>query len=576
MPSDAAILNDLAELLSKKAYCSTDTLACHNLNAYIRNRSDIHLAGDVGVEEFTWQLIVTIIDENPEVRDQRGKLVYRMAFYLLSYAEYDSDEEREATIRREIGVSIEDLFENPDFSEFKTDERNPKKQLGLRRILALLAGKFASADKGNIPKPQRYHLLNGHPESLLPDITERLLTDIRDLVLDVKFVEDVCSRIVAKRPRKNEVKPSKSIDSQSAKEESDPPDEEDDQSQDSEQAQLSSDEQPASDQLEPSRSTATDGKIVVESLPVSSEESHSVVRRTDSWRILWFGKSKGSTVLKRVLIILILGLFLLGCIFWSLKIWFFAPATVADQVAISNVTSESLFKAERFWVPANASLASLPIDEVNCGGPNIAGGMIDWLKKYGSLQDSTQEITVRNLSRADDLITISDVTAVGQAKEAATPGFFIDCPSTGVGAGGDIQWSYLKIRLADGAQAKISTTETSSYFSRVVGKGTSAGLNLSLGLDSYSDFRGRISAKLEQTGFQTSVVTLPSGAIGSDGILEWHGVPQAKFLAITPGPQGSGAFLCKYSDEINTSSESCTIEQIKQRLIASWGEGVVK
>lgn len=264
-----------------------------------------------------------------------------------------------------------------------------------------------------------------------------------------------------------------------------------------------------------------------------------------------------------------------GVIAWALVSSPWAQAQAADEISIQNVTTKPGFIAQRYWVPASASLDTLPSVERYCRDSNGDTPLARWLSTNGVAEDLPRQFVVRNLSHSEDLVTLSEVTLHSTAPPRNTPGFFVYCPSGGgMGSGGDISWSYLTVKVADGQQAGVSTKEPSTYFSRTVGKGMSAGLILRLNGD--QTFNGVVTVKVEQLDHATSIVNLPIAPGGSGETLEWHSVPKDKYLEVSPRTTGASGFNCKYSSDDRAKPRPCTLMDIKQTLRSYWRSDAVR
>jgi hypothetical protein len=64
------------------------------------------------------------------------------------------------------------------------------------------------------------------------------------------------------------------------------------------------------------------------------------------------------------------------------------------------------------------------------------------------------------------------------------------------------------------------------------------------------------------------VVDLPAGEGGKTKI-DWHGMPAAKYLQVSPGAEEGADFQCKYAP--TATGYPCTMADIKKRLQDAWG-----
>ena len=232
-------------------------------------------------------------------------------------------------------------------------------------------------------------------------------------------------------------------------------------------------------------------------------------------------------------------------------------ASAAEIAEVTSVEDESPMwtLSTRIWVPVDAPLEDVLTADGGCGNEDTQ----EWLFEHGSFAENYLFL-VRNTS--DGTIGLSNVVARG-TDAPAQPGLVVTCIDGGTG--GEVEWSELKIDLADGAVAEFAGDRISNYFSRSVESGDSAGIMVSP--KGERDFKGTLTIDAAPASGTSMQLGVP--AIGTSEALsvDWHGMPADKQVVVSLSRQAPP--LCTVNGE---PLEPCSADKLRRAVEELWGQ----
>jgi hypothetical protein len=239
-------------------------------------------------------------------------------------------------------------------------------------------------------------------------------------------------------------------------------------------------------------------------------------------------------------------------------------APLSEMVTVENV-DEGYWpeSGQVYWVPATADVESIPPVEWGCGKAHM-----QWLKDNGaSRQWVPNEIVVTNNVIEEGSLAVSNVRAHGVVSYPSTPGFLFYCTNQG---GGPLDTVSLNLEMRDGQRAELRESPTdSTYFLYKLERDDA--LSIALFPDGNQDFSGTVTMDLRKSGHEDDQVVLPMSSDGSTEVA-WKGVPDDKYLVVSPGFIGEDALECGSDPSERGGVESCDREWIRTRLTELWGE----